>query len=136
VWIIYVGTTKLTLILLMWRIWWAPNNASNLQVGFNLAFKGLRKYKYLMTTKMWCTKLLFCCNTVVHLCNAALTFLAQLMAVQWILNGWCVPENDLEFCDSCMMVRQEGSNVQMVIDWVQAVFTICLLKVSSNLSFA
>jgi len=31
----------LTLYLLMWRIWWAPNNASKWQVGFNSAFKGL-----------------------------------------------------------------------------------------------
>jgi hypothetical protein len=32
----------LTLILLMWRIWRAPNNASRCQMGFNLAFKGLK----------------------------------------------------------------------------------------------
>ena len=31
----------LTLILLTWRIWWAPNNASKWQMGFNLAFKVL-----------------------------------------------------------------------------------------------
>ena len=31
----------LTLILLMWRIWWAPNNARKWQMGFNSAFKGL-----------------------------------------------------------------------------------------------
>jgi len=31
----------LTLYLLMWRIWWAPNNASKGQMGFNLAFRGL-----------------------------------------------------------------------------------------------
>ena len=31
----------LTLILLMWRKWWAPNNASKQQMGFNSAFKGL-----------------------------------------------------------------------------------------------
>jgi hypothetical protein len=30
-----------TLILLTWRIWWAVNNASKWQMGFNLAFKGL-----------------------------------------------------------------------------------------------
>ena len=30
----------LTLILLKWRIWWAPNNASKWQMGFNSAFKG------------------------------------------------------------------------------------------------
>jgi len=26
-----------TLILLTWRIWWAPNNASRWQMGFNSA---------------------------------------------------------------------------------------------------
>jgi len=31
----------LTLILLTWRIWWARNNASKWQIGFNSAFKGL-----------------------------------------------------------------------------------------------
>jgi hypothetical protein len=31
----------LTLILLTWRIWWAPNNASRWQMEFNSAFKGL-----------------------------------------------------------------------------------------------
>jgi len=34
-------TCPLTLILLRWRIWWAPNNASRWQMGFNSAFKGL-----------------------------------------------------------------------------------------------
>ena len=32
----------LTPILLTWRIWWAPNNASIWQMGFNSAFKGLK----------------------------------------------------------------------------------------------
>jgi len=27
-------TSCLTLILLMWRIWWAPNSASRWQMGF------------------------------------------------------------------------------------------------------
>jgi len=31
----------LTLILLTWRIWWASNNATKWQMGFNSAFKGL-----------------------------------------------------------------------------------------------
>jgi hypothetical protein len=31
----------LTLILLTWRNWWTPNNASKWQMGFNSAFKGL-----------------------------------------------------------------------------------------------
>jgi len=33
--------TQLTLILLTWRKWRAPNNASKQQTGFNSAFKGL-----------------------------------------------------------------------------------------------
>jgi len=33
----------LTLTLLTWRIWWAPNNASKWQMGFNSAFKGLNR---------------------------------------------------------------------------------------------
>ena len=38
----WVVPDTLTLILPMWRIWWAPNNASRWQIGFNWAFKGLR----------------------------------------------------------------------------------------------
>jgi hypothetical protein len=30
----------------MWRIWWATNNASRWQMGFNSAFKGLNIYLY------------------------------------------------------------------------------------------
>jgi hypothetical protein len=36
----------LTLILLTWRIWWAPNNASRWQMGFNSAFKGLMERSF------------------------------------------------------------------------------------------
>jgi len=34
--------SHLTLILLTWSIGWAPNNARKWQMGFNLAFKGLK----------------------------------------------------------------------------------------------
>jgi len=36
-----VMDVHLTFILLTWRIWCAPSNASKWQMGFNLAFKGL-----------------------------------------------------------------------------------------------
>jgi hypothetical protein len=39
-WCIILG--KLTLILLTWRIGWAPNNARKWQMGFNSAFKALK----------------------------------------------------------------------------------------------
>jgi hypothetical protein len=41
----------LTLILLTWRIWWVPNNASRWQMEFNLAFKGL--ILILLTWRIW-----------------------------------------------------------------------------------
>jgi len=37
----YMLQLFLTLILLTWRIWWAANNASRWQMGFNWAFSGL-----------------------------------------------------------------------------------------------
>ena len=37
------GRWDLTLILLTWRMWWAPNNANRWQIRFNSAFKGLKK---------------------------------------------------------------------------------------------
>jgi hypothetical protein len=44
---LYVYYELLTLILLTWRIWWARNNASRWQMGFNSTFKGLiRCYKH------------------------------------------------------------------------------------------
>ena len=40
----------LTLILLMWRIWWAPNNARKWQMGFFSAFKGLNSLHSVVCT--------------------------------------------------------------------------------------
>ena len=48
----WVCLIALTLILLTWRIWWAPNNASSWQMGFNSAFKGL-KYPLTLTLLTW-----------------------------------------------------------------------------------
>jgi hypothetical protein len=33
-------SNNLTFTLSKWRIWWAPNNASKWQMGFNSALKG------------------------------------------------------------------------------------------------
>ena len=35
---------QLTLNPLTWKIWWAPNNASRWQMGFNSVFKGLSQW--------------------------------------------------------------------------------------------
>jgi len=45
----------LTLILLTWRIWWTPNNASKWQMGFNSAFKGLKEILGLLSNILWST---------------------------------------------------------------------------------
>jgi hypothetical protein len=42
-----LGFRGLTLILLTWRIGWAPNNANRWQMVFNLTFKGLTKKQFL-----------------------------------------------------------------------------------------
>jgi len=41
---------QLTLNPLTWKIWWAPNNASRWQMGFNSAFKGLRNIGVINST--------------------------------------------------------------------------------------
>jgi len=41
----------LTLIQLTWRIWWAPNNASRWQMGFNSALKGSKTKRRLLYLK-------------------------------------------------------------------------------------
>jgi hypothetical protein len=41
---------RLTLILLTWRIWWAPNNASRWQMEFNSACKGVNLQITMPTT--------------------------------------------------------------------------------------
>jgi hypothetical protein len=40
--VLSLSTTILTLNLLTWKIWWAPNNASKWQMWFNSVFKGLK----------------------------------------------------------------------------------------------
>ena len=50
------GRWDLTLILLTWRIWCAPNNASRWQMGFNRAFKGLSPKIYGARTETVYTK--------------------------------------------------------------------------------
>jgi len=45
--------SNLTLILLRWRIWWAPSNASKWQMGFNSAFKGLKRKKSWRRVSHW-----------------------------------------------------------------------------------
>jgi hypothetical protein len=56
----------LTLILVTWRIWWAPNNASRWQMGINTAFKGLVQNILIITGKIYkkCTSepRLWCCR--------------------------------------------------------------------------
>jgi len=45
IWIFSLSFLSLTLTLLTWRIWWAPNNASKWQIGCNSAFKRLKVTK-------------------------------------------------------------------------------------------
>ena len=58
---------RLTLILLKWRIWWDPNNVRKWQMGFNSAFKGLKRTYW--EKRFWvfpsiCTGFVNTCPTV------------------------------------------------------------------------
>ena len=47
----HLKVNNLTLILLTWRKWGAPNNASKYQMGFNSEFKGLKRNLCFHNTK-------------------------------------------------------------------------------------
>jgi hypothetical protein len=100
----------LTLILLTWRIWWAPNNASRWRMEFNSAFKGLKlllcshplwRRTPSQITEKFCLHILnsvscFICLLFLHLSNSTATFLT---------NGW-------DFCDS------SGTENKVVCRWL------------------
>jgi hypothetical protein len=51
---ILIRLDTLTLTPLMWRIWWAPNNASKWQMGFNSAFKVLMYSVFAVSCRFAC----------------------------------------------------------------------------------
>jgi len=80
----------LTLILLTWSIWWAPNNTSRWQMRFNSALKGLIWVIYLLRfTTCYITQLTciyskcwkWCPFISVHLSTRFIMFLATFLSV-------------------------------------------------------
>jgi len=63
--------SALTHILLMWRIWWAPNNASRWQVGFNSAFKELTSVCKLCTVNQRMTP-----KQIARMCQSSLIYVS------------------------------------------------------------
>jgi len=49
---VYYNDYLVNLILLNWRIWYAPNNASKWQMGFNSAFKWLIHFRETMCVSL------------------------------------------------------------------------------------
>ena len=50
-WYLSLNIGPLTVILLMWRIGWAPNKANEWQMGFNSAFKGLKNKPFYFASR-------------------------------------------------------------------------------------
>ena len=73
---------ELTLNLLTWSIWWAPNNGSKGQMGFNLAFEGLMAVR--LKTKQIC----FCEQLSRH-CMSMFNLLYSYMLVSIRLSVNC-----------------------------------------------
>ena len=79
----------LTLILLTWRMWWAPNNASKWQMGFNSVFKGLKTV--LNTTYvqafMWEKKVIDLVSQTFEIyCTTVCTYLKKNLTTSIVLN--------------------------------------------------
>jgi len=85
----------LTLIVLTWRIWWAPNNVSKWQMGFNSAFKGLNKFFYM------CIYLeLYTRNYILEIqrdiiINVRISWYIS-PGILFLLNKICTPSTDLK----------------------------------------
>ena len=69
--LINMSVMTLTLTLLTWRIWWAPNNASKWQMEFNSAFKWLNRLKNATSFK-----------------NIVLMVPSSLRSMNWPTYGW------------------------------------------------
>ena len=80
----------LTLILLTWRKWWAPNNASKQQMGFNSAFKGLMSPTEEIngyTTE----KVILCKMTSIRTgTSSSISYGSSEASVLWFFNPWQV----------------------------------------------
>ena len=50
----WMESSIITLILLKWRIGWAPNNTRKWQMGFNSAFKGLNNKIHILLSQVYC----------------------------------------------------------------------------------
>ena len=55
----------------MWRVWWAPTNASKWQMGFNSAFKGLMNFTVNYQEQFWTNSAVRITNirSKFHLCE-------------------------------------------------------------------
>jgi hypothetical protein len=68
--------------LLMWRIWWAPNNASKRQMGFNWAFRGLNT-----NTVRYCKRLEFLSFKFWIMSCSIQTFLNYKLLWYWLFTS-------------------------------------------------
>jgi len=72
--------SDLTLILLTWRIWWAPNNASRWKMGFNSAFKGLNPmWVVVQLCDNWRKKTPTCCHLLFYCTSYRLNMFRALL---------------------------------------------------------
>ena len=75
----------LTLILLTWKIRWAPNNASKWQMGFNSALKGLNR---LHKSNVYKSNLNFLHDVVAHGPERQVMCLLHLLAAPLVCPAW------------------------------------------------
>jgi len=113
----------------MWRIWWAPNNASRWQMGFNSASKGLRRALQLYrkfhqrAISMW-TKI----------CSPMFIYDRE---VQIVVTGWLVTEGK-EFqvhgsVHRCSNLNRNANLMYFVLKSLKFCLHYSALHVSDNI---
>jgi len=106
------GRWDLTLILLTWRIWWAPNNAS--------------KYRWELTLILltWRTSLSYVC---MYVCMCVYVYMFVLLQGKWIFSNKCP---SLLTCQqeprrTVWVFRQTGISPHTCLQLVSAWWTVC-----------
>ena len=93
-------TTQLTLNPLTWKIWWAPNNASRWQMGFNSAFKGFNKltlHQQNIIFHSQCNVLIATITSIVTVLNLACSFSCRYVLRRISINSSnCAERSDNE----------------------------------------
>ena len=116
----------LTLILLTWRIWWAPNNARKGQMGFNSAFKGLRLVNQEAGSEHVRNRCSTCLNPVI----SCVTHIEECLIISIRSRSRCNPLRGLEMAFSMALLSQVAQLCAFSTEHMHTVFPLVCKKMA------